>query len=119
MTAHAHPSAAKKADYPALSPAQLTKLKHLSLVSLAMQSRILPYAQLLQYLDLSSIRELEDTIIDAIYQNVVRGKLDQKEQRFEVEYTMGRDVPPEQMGNLLESLQLWYASPVMEERSHR
>ncbi|KZT58421.1 hypothetical protein CALCODRAFT_494916 [Calocera cornea HHB12733] len=98
---------AKKADYPALSPAQLTKLKHLSLVSLAMASRILPYAQLLQYLDLASIRELEDTVIDAIYAGVLSGKLDQKEQRLEVEYTMGRDVPPEQMGKLLESLQLW------------
>ncbi|EJT98888.1 hypothetical protein DACRYDRAFT_82679 [Dacryopinax primogenitus] len=98
---------AKPMDYPPLSPAQLTKIKHLSLVSLAATSRILPYAQLLQYLDLSSIRELEDLVIDAIYANVVRGKLDQKEQRFEVEYTMGRDVPPEQMGKLLESLQLW------------
>ncbi|OBZ79095.1 COP9 signalosome complex subunit 7a [Grifola frondosa] len=92
---------------PALNRAQITKLKHLTLVSLAMESRILPYAQLLNVLDMPTIRDLEDLIIDAIYLDVLRGKLDQREQQFEVEYTMGRDLEPGKLESLLQSLQNW------------
>ncbi|KAH9947380.1 hypothetical protein B0H21DRAFT_739318 [Amylocystis lapponica] len=92
---------------PALNQAQITKLKHLTLVSLAMESRILPYSQLLHDLQMPTIRELEDLIIDAIYLDIIRGKLDQKEQQFEVEYTMGRDVEPEKIESLLLSLRNW------------
>ncbi|KDQ17544.1 hypothetical protein BOTBODRAFT_29719 [Botryobasidium botryosum FD-172 SS1] len=97
----------QKDSLPPLNPAQLTKLKRLSIVSLAMESRILPYATLLNYLDISSIRELEDLIIDSIYQDVIRGKLDQKEQQFEVEYIMGRDLRPGQLEQLHVALQSW------------
>ena len=69
--------------------------------------QILPYDQLLSVLQVSSIRELEDLIIDAIYQDVIRGKLDQKEQQFEVEYTMGRDLEPGKVESLLAALQHW------------
>ncbi|KAH9920305.1 uncharacterized protein B0H18DRAFT_1024747 [Fomitopsis serialis] len=62
---------------PSLNQAQITKLKHLSLVSLAMESRI------------------------------IRGKLDQKEQQFDVEYTVGRDVEPGKIESLLASLKNW------------
>ena len=57
---------------------------------------------------MATVRELEDLIIDAIYSDVIRGKLDQKEQQFEVEYTMGRDVEPEDIEKLLTSLRNWY-----------
>ncbi|KAF9817519.1 hypothetical protein IEO21_03370 [Rhodonia placenta] len=92
---------------PALNDAQITKLKHLTLASLAMQSRILPYSQLLEALQMPTIRELEDLIIDAIYLDVIRGKLDQKEHQFDVEYTMGRDLEPGKIETLLHSLQNW------------
>ncbi|KAG8824978.1 hypothetical protein FRC19_000663 [Serendipita sp. 401] len=95
------------AALPPLNTAQLTKLKYLSLASMATQSRILGYGQLLSALDISSIRELEDLIIDAIYQDIVRGKLDQKEQQFEVEFTMGRDLQMSQLPSLLEELRQW------------
>jgi len=54
-----------------------------------------------------TIRDLEDLIIDAIYLDVIRGKLDQKEQQLEVEYTMGRDLPPGKVENVLAALQAW------------
>jgi len=92
---------------PALNQAQITKLKHLSLVSLAMERRILSYADLLESLQMPTIRELEDLIIDAIYQDVIRGKLDQKEQQFEVEYTMGRDLEPGKVESVLAALKAW------------
>ncbi|KAI9059565.1 hypothetical protein FKP32DRAFT_1596129 [Trametes sanguinea] len=92
---------------PPLSDAQTVKLKQLSLVSLAQNSRILPYEELLRVLDMPTVRELEDLIIDAIYSDVVRGKLDQKQGQFEVEYTMGRDLEPGKLEELLLSLQNW------------
>lgn len=64
----------------------------------------------MEVLQISSIRELEDLIIDAIYMEVIRGKLDQKEQQFEVEYTMGRDLEPGKVESLLLALQHWYVS---------
>ncbi|CAG7852363.1 COP9 signalosome complex subunit 7b Short=SGN7b; Short=Signalosome subunit 7b; AltName: Full=JAB1-containing signalosome subunit 7b [Serendipita indica DSM 11827] len=98
---------AKQSSYPALNSEQITKLKYLSLASMAMKTRILAYNTLLSNLDISSIRELEDLIIDAIYRDIVRGKLDQKEQQFEVEFTMGRDLSMSQLPGLLEELQRW------------
>ncbi|KAG5351425.1 hypothetical protein C0989_006499 [Termitomyces sp. Mn162] len=119
------PPTAHKDFLPPLNEAQTTKLKHLSIVSLASDRRvrtidyqpyslltrtfyqILPYADLLEALDMSTIRELEDLIIDAIYLDILRGKLDQKEQQLEVEYTMGRDLEPGKLEEVLAALQNW------------
>ncbi|KAF9445619.1 hypothetical protein P691DRAFT_805448 [Macrolepiota fuliginosa MF-IS2] len=92
---------------PSLNRAQITKLKHLSIVTLASEKRILPYNDLLKALDMPNVRELEDLIIDAIYLNILRGKLDQKEGQLEVEYTMGRDLEPGKLENILSALQDW------------
>jgi len=116
-----------KDSYPPLNPAQVAKLKHLSLASFAMQRRvraqsskfppmltsfqILPYATLQSALDLPSIRALEDVIIDAIYLDIIRGKLDQKQQQFQVEWVMGRDLAPGALEDLLKGLQEWYETP--------
>jgi len=69
--------------------------------------KILPYSDLLKALDMPTIRELEDLIIDAIYLDILRGKLDQKEQQLEVEYTMGRDLEPGKLEEVLKALQSW------------
>lgn len=92
---------------PPLNQAQTIKLKHLSIVSLAAERRILPYSDLLKALDMPTIRELEDLIIDAIYLDILRGKLDQMEQQLEVEYTMGRDLEPGKLEEVLKALQSW------------
>ncbi|KAI0294817.1 hypothetical protein BC826DRAFT_1010679 [Russula brevipes] len=84
-----------------------TKLKHLSLLSYAMQQRVLPYSYLQTTLDIPTIRQLEDLIIEAIYLDIIRGRLDQKEQQFEVEYTIGRDVPHESIVEILTCLEHW------------
>ena len=49
----------------------------------------MPYSDLSQALDISTARELEDLIIDAIYLDLLHGKLDQKEEQLEVTHTMG------------------------------
>jgi len=96
-----------KDTLPSLNQAQITKLKHLSIVSLATERRILPYSELLQALQMPTIRDLEDLIIDAIYLDILRGKLDQKEQQLEVEYTMGRDLEPGKLEEVLAALKNW------------
>ena len=67
-------------------------------------------------LEIPTTRELEDLIIEAIYLDIVRGKLDQREQQFEVEYTMGRDLEPGKLEQLLVSLQNWCVCSVLQHR---
>ncbi|KAJ3720210.1 hypothetical protein DFJ43DRAFT_1205550 [Lentinula guzmanii] len=96
-----------KDQLPILNEAQTIKLKHLSIVSMATERRILPYPLLMSRLAMSTIRELEDLIIDAIYLDILRGKLDQKESQLEVEYTMGRDLEPGKVEAMLSALKNW------------
>ncbi|GAA5883009.1 hypothetical protein JCM3774_001758 [Rhodotorula dairenensis] len=81
-------------QYPKLSPGHEAKLKHLTILSLAAQSRILPYSRLLSTLSLESVPDLEDVLIDLFYHNVLTGRLDQKHSRLEVVTLTGRDVRP-------------------------
>ncbi|KAJ3148998.1 COP9 signalosome complex subunit 7a [Geranomyces variabilis] len=92
---------------PPLSDIQLQKLKHLSLVTLSGQNRTLQYDNLLTYLDIANVRELEDLVIDSIYQDLIRGKLDQNRKCLEVEYAMGRDLRPQDESRLLAVLDAW------------
>ncbi|KAI8930193.1 hypothetical protein BC831DRAFT_440816 [Entophlyctis helioformis] len=92
---------------PPLNPLQLKKLQHLTMVTLSSKNRILLYDDLLHALDIPNVRELEDIIIDAIYQNILTGKLDQKKKCVVVEYAMGRDVKQEQTGEILAVLRQW------------
>jgi len=57
---------------------------------------------------MTNVRDLEDLIIDAIYLDILRGKLDQKESQLEVEYTMGRDIEPGKLESILAALTDWY-----------
>lgn len=89
---------------PPLSPQMSTKLRQLTIVSLSADHKVtwnwlnvlltwgqvIPYTVLLQQLDIPNVRELEDLIIDCIYQGVIRGKLDQKFKQLEVDFAIGR-----------------------------
>ena len=67
----------------------------------------MPYSDLSQALDISTARELEDLIIDAIYFDLLHGKLDQKEEQLEVTHTMGGDLEPGKLQQILASLEDW------------
>ncbi|KAL5014428.1 hypothetical protein ScPMuIL_008698 [Solemya velum] len=97
-----------KDTLPELSPAQLTKLRHLTIVSLATKNKRIPYSVLLQELDILNLRALEDLIIEGIYTDVIGGKLDQKKQQLEVDYAIGRDIRPESVSEVVNVLQEWY-----------
>jgi len=93
--------------YTELSEKQLIKLKLLSLVTLSAQSKILKYDSLLSYLDIPNVRELEDLLINAIYQNIICGKLDQRNKQVDIEYTMCRDLEAKQIINIKNVLSNW------------
>jgi COP9 signalosome complex subunit 7 len=92
---------------PALPEAALRKLRQLTLMSLASRSKTLAYAQLFEALQLSSVRELEDLVIASTYQNLVRGKLNHAERRFEVQGAAARDVTRAELDYMIERLGVW------------
>ena len=77
---------------PDISPLMRRKLRLLTVVSLAEQSKLLSYSLLMQELHIDNVRELEDLVIEGISAGVVQGKLDQKSSHFEVDYVIGRDI---------------------------
>ncbi|XP_022104145.1 COP9 signalosome complex subunit 7b-like [Acanthaster planci] len=93
--------------FPQLSPVALNKLRHLTVVTLAAKSKHIPYPVLLKELDMKNVRELEDLIIETIYADVIRGKLDQKNQELEIDYAIGRDTKPEVVAEIVNVLQEW------------
>jgi len=100
---------ANATHFGALTPAQQKKLRQLTIVSLAAQSKLIPYSVLQQQLEITELRELEDLIIDAIYQNIIQGSLDQRSKYLEIESVMGRDLKPEDIDGMIHTLQSWSA----------
>ncbi|KAL5197184.1 hypothetical protein ABZP36_000696 [Zizania latifolia] len=93
---------------PALLPDQILKLKQLSVLTLAELTKVLPYDQLMQELDVSNVRQLEDFLInECMYSGIVRGKLDQLRRCFEVQFATGRDLTPGQLNNTIDTLSDW------------
>ncbi|XP_076284827.1 COP9 signalosome subunit 7 isoform X2 [Lasioglossum baleicum] len=91
-----------------LTPTQKKKLQHLTIVTLATKSRCIPYSVLLEELDIKNVRDLEDLIIEAIYADIIHGKLDQKNSQLEVDYAgLGRDVRPADTNVVAETLAAW------------
>lgn len=73
----------------------------------ASATQTIPYARLLESLDLPSVRVMEDLIIDGIYANVFSGRLDQKSQMLEIESAIGRDMRPGELEAVIAKLQDW------------
>ena len=46
-------------------------------------------------------------IIEAIYADIIHGKLDQKNKQIEIEYALGRDIKPETVGVIADVVQEW------------
>ena len=57
--------------------------------------------------DLNTVRELEDLIIDCIYNELVEGKLDQLNKKFHVVSCYGRDMRPSDIDSALSKLEAW------------
>lgn len=97
----------QKDALPEITPFQLLKLRHLTLVSIATKQKCIPYTLLSRELDLPNLRDLEDLIIEAIYAGIIKGKLDQKNKQLEVDYAIGRDIRSEAIPEIISVLQEW------------
>lgn len=97
----------KPSDYLELTPAQRKKLQHLTIVTLATQSKCLSYSELQKELDIKNVRDLEDLIIEAVYADIIQGKLDQKNSNLEIDCAIGRDIRPEDVNIIVNCLQEW------------
>ncbi|XP_068649724.1 COP9 signalosome complex subunit 7-like isoform X2 [Aristolochia californica] len=96
---------------PTLVPEQVRKLKQLTVLTLAETNKILPYEQLMQELDVTNVRELEDFLInECMYAGIVRGKLDQLRRCFEVQFAAGRDLRPGQLAGMIQTLASWLST---------
>ena len=84
----------------------LKKIKMITIAEMAsLQSttaeNLLKYSHLMKELDIKSVRELEDLIIDCMYNDLLKGTLDQKNAILTVEYTFGRDSRPEDVDEMI------------------
>ena len=96
--------AAHSSSYMDLNQAQLLKLKQRTMCALATE-KVLVYDTLQQALDLPSIRELEDFIIqDCIYTGLLKCKLDQQGRRIHVQDVYNCDVQPSRLPTLCAGL---------------
>ncbi|CAH0715761.1 unnamed protein product, partial [Brenthis ino] len=96
-----------KSEYLELTPAQCKKLQHLTIATLATQEKCIPYSVLLKELDIKNVRDLEDLIIEAIYADIIHGKLDQECKRVEVDVALGRDARLEDASAIADVLADW------------
>lgn len=92
---------------PEVTEAMGRKLRLLTVVSLAETSKVLAYSLLMAELGISTVRELEDLVIEGISAGVVQGKLDQKSSHFEVDYVIGRDIRKTDIGSIVSVLTAW------------
>ncbi|KAK7207570.1 hypothetical protein BZA70DRAFT_18622 [Myxozyma melibiosi] len=80
-------------DAPSLSDAQATKLKQLTLVSMASAAHKIPYATLYSSLDLADSRALASLVVSCVYSNLLSATLDTRAQIVSVSAVRaGRDV---------------------------
>lgn len=62
---------------------------------------------MMQVLGISDIRQLEDKVIDCIYNYLLKGRLNQKNKTLHVASTYGRDVQSFAVDDIVAKLQAW------------
>uniref|UniRef100_A0A667WSZ4 Uncharacterized protein n=1 Tax=Myripristis murdjan TaxID=586833 RepID=A0A667WSZ4_9TELE len=76
-------------------------------LDLSCVQEVIPYSVLMKDLDLVSVRQLEDLLIEAMYAGVIQGKLDQCRQQLEVDFCISRDIPYEGIVKISSILTQW------------
>lgn len=77
---------------------------------MAIRSKCISYSDLLMELDINNVRDLEDMIIEAIYADIIHGKLDQKNSQLEIDYAIGRDIRTSDISEIAATLREWCES---------
>ena len=96
-----------KAKYLELKPPQLRKLELLTVAEIASQKQLVPYSEIMQQLGINDLRQIEDKIIECIYADLLKGKLDQKNQTLHVHSTSGRDIKVTEVDAMIAKLEAW------------
>ncbi|KAI8724644.1 PCI domain-containing protein [Fusarium sp. LHS14.1] len=93
---------------PALAEAQATKLRQLSLLTLARDRKNLSYAALQDALDLPGAREVESLVISAVYAGLLHATLDPARAAVQVTSVAPlRDLAPGAIPDLATALKAW------------
>lgn len=79
----------------------------ISIADMAHKTKIIGYQDLMRQLDIQDLRELEDLMIDCIYNELLSGKLDQMNQQFHALNTFGRDPRPSDIDSMIGKLEAW------------
>ncbi|CAI2379787.1 unnamed protein product [Moneuplotes crassus] len=74
-----------------LTEPQLKKLKMLSIVTMAGENKTLSYSTLREELDIGSKNDLEEILLESIYNKLITATLDERNQNVQIEWTFGRD----------------------------
>ena len=96
--------------YLKLNDKQLKKLKMLSIVTMAGDSKTLSYKKLKKDLDIKNKQDLEEILLELIYNKLINATLDERNQSIQVEWTYGRDYfyDPTSDNNIeIEKLSAW------------
>lgn len=99
----------QQAGLPALDAVQTRKLRQLTLASLAARHSHLGYDLLRAQLDIAELRELEDLVLDTVYQGLIDAKIDQQRQQVIVDFAVGRDVRDSDLVAIQAVLNSWLA----------
>lgn len=99
---------AAPSSFPPLTEPHWKKLRVLTLASLANGNSVLHYQTLQNKLAVSSVREVEDVVLDAIYAGMIRARMDQRAARVEILGAVGRDVvTPTGIADMIATLKAW------------
>lgn len=90
-----------------LSPNQLNKLRHLTILSLVQSRKTVSYDVLLKSLYLTSTRELEDMVMEVVMAGLMEVKIDQKNSSLHIISSIARDYPSKGIASLIQRLQSW------------
>ncbi|ORX72329.1 hypothetical protein DL89DRAFT_321382 [Linderina pennispora] len=94
---------------PEINGHQLEKLKYLTLVTLASHAKVLQYNDLMSELECTDEQQMEDLVIESIYNGLLSAKLDQQRRLVEVDFVVGRDASRADLREMLSVLNSWSA----------
>jgi len=104
---------AKEKEFPSLSQHQVSKLRQLTILALANKTRTIAYKDLMSELGLSSVREVENEVITTIYHGIIHAKLNSEKQQLLVEDHLGRDVKPQDIDTMINTLTQWQSQSTL------
>eukprot|EP00297_Palpitomonas_bilix_P000656 CAMPEP_0113907192 /NCGR_PEP_ID=MMETSP0780_2-20120614/25308_1 /TAXON_ID=652834 /ORGANISM="Palpitomonas bilix" /LENGTH=237 /DNA_ID=CAMNT_0000902159 /DNA_START=128 /DNA_END=841 /DNA_ORIENTATION=- /assembly_acc=CAM_ASM_000599 len=92
---------------PSLSDTALRKLKMLSLCTLVRGKATMSYDHLMENLECSSKKDLEELVVESMYKGLFVGKMDQATSTLEVHQAVGRDVSASDLDDMERLLRRW------------